>query len=916
MLSICGSFVATTANHIRLADGGHFDAVDQGLAPLTTASPAAFGFLPDNHGAISVLGKLDISGAKTVSLIGGDVKMDGAEIDVPNGALHVISARGNGEVQMDFQAARPQPVANPNLTRGDVNISNSTLGGSFTTKQVIIRGGKLVLAGANVFASATNPGDGIAVQATGDLQMDGGAIYASADGNLKGQAVVELRADSATLKGGAYVAASTGEFGTGGDVHFSIAGKLELSLAFVVAAAAEKTSGGDVRIDAGSMTASSDSAVFIQPSFSGISQGGNVYVTVADRVELLSGAYLGVNQTAASTSNVFVRARDVFISGAGESTQRSTGIVARLFAEEGTHGGLIHLDVSGTLEIRDGGVIDAQTAGVDGARIEIAAGGVLIDGRGDAPFTGINAQNKNAPGGTGGVVQLAVRDAVQLLNGGVISTNTTGFGGGGNITIAAGQILVEGKGIAHNSQVVQGITSRNQSSDVSGPGGDIRLEVRDSLELRRGAEITATTVGSGHGGNIAIIGGKISVGGDGLIAAESSADATGAGGGVSVTTGGTLAIDTGGRISVATRGAGPGGSIAIAADTLEMSGLGSAILATTAGGGSGGSISIVGKTGSLSGGSMVAAETTAAQAAGAGGDLHLAFDDTLTISGGSRISVATFGPGVGGSVEVRADQLVVTGNDSAVTAQSFGTPVGGDGGNIRLRLGELSIEDRGAILVSSEGSGRAGTITVEAARQVSLTGGSSITAAAPESSGGDIAISGGAHIELENSRITAEAKTKGGNIRLVSRDLLHLFESKVTAAAYTDGGNIFIDPQFVLLDRTQISANAVVGHGGNIQIFSGYFIASPDSLVTASSERGISGEVRINAINVDLTGNIVELPSTFIRAESLLRELCTVKLRDFSSFIVEGRGGMAPVPGEWLSSLEPELPHQDKPAGR
>lgn len=905
-VDVSGSFVATTADIVRLADGGHFAAKDEGKASLTVAPPSAFGFLTPTPGPIVVSSTINVLNARSVSLIGGDVTLDKAAIDVPNGDLHVISARGTGDVQMDFSAPRPQPVANPNLTRGDVNITNSTLG-SLATKQVIIRGGKLVLVGTNVTAGATGPGDGISVQATGDLQMNGGFLYASTKGDLTGQTVVGVSADSATLTNTAFVAAFTDVLGKGGDVHLSIAGKLELSgAASVVAGASENTSGGDVRIEAGSMTASTGASVFTQPSFSGVSHGGNVDVNVADRVDILSGAFIGVNQTLASTSNIFLQAREVFISGAGETAGSTTGILARLFVGEGSHGGLVHLDVSGTLEIRDGGVIDAQTAGVDGAKIEISAGGVLIDGSGGAPLTGINAENQNAPGGMGGVIQMEVQGAVQLLNGGVISTNTTGPGGGGNITIAAESILVDGKGLPHGSSVVQGITSRNQSSDGAGPGGDILLEVRDNLELRHSAEITATTMGSGRGGNIAIFGGGISIANGSLIAAESSAEATGAGGDVRVATNGTLRIESGGQVSVATLGAGSGGRIEIAAGALEMSGAGSAILATTDGFGNGGNIAIAARTGSLSDGSLIAAET---DAAGAGGDIRVAFDGALTISGGSRISVATSGLGYGGDVDVRADQLVITGAGSAITAQSLAAPIGGAGGNIALKLGELSLENRGAILVSSSGSGSAGTITVEARREVTLTGDSSITAAASESSGGEIFIQGGAQIELENSRITAEAKNKGGNISLESGDMLHLFDSQITAAATNDGGNIFIDPQFVLLDHALISANAINGRGGNIRIISDYFIASPDSLVTATSERGISGEVTINAINVDLTGSLVKMPSSFIRAESLLRELCTVKLRDFSSFIVEGRGGMAPVPGDWLSSLEPELPH-------
>lgn len=921
-VQVSGSFVATTANHLFLGADGRFDATDYASTHLSVAEPSAFGFLaPDPArrvaGKISVLGTLNADGAKSVSLIGGDVILDNAVIDVPDGALHVIGARGPGNVQMDSNTPRPQPIPDPGVAGGNVTATNSYLGANFQTRQVVIRGGKLVLVGSGVGANPTESGDGIAVHATGDLQVDGGFIYATTNGDFTGHSVVDISAQTASLSGAVFVAASTTSLGKRGDVHLSIAGSLELSGgASIVSAGSVDTAGGDLRIDTGSLTVKSSASIYTQPPDSGISPGGDIFVNAAGRLEILSGGSIEVKQSPSRASNIFISARDVFISGADAPPPRETGVLARLFADSGNPGGLVRLDVSGTLEIRNGGTIDAQTLGVDGARIEVAAGKVLIDGAGTVNEKGINAKNQTVAGGSGGVIQLEVADSVQLLNGGFIGSNTTGVGAGGNIDITAGSLVVEGKGLMHDSLVNQGITSRNQSSGTSGPGGDIRLAIRDAVELRNGAEIQATTTGSGRGGNIAIVGGSISLGDNSLIAAEAGLEATGAGGDVALTTSGVLRIESGGLISVSTRGAGAGGSIEIAADALAMSGAGSSILATTDGSGGGGSIFISGRTGSLSGGSLIAAETTAALAAGAGGDLHVVFDDTLTITGGGRISVATSGAGVGGSVQVRADQLFVSGSGSAVSAQSLGIPNGGDGGNIVLKVGELSLEDHGGILSSSSGSGRAGTITIDAERGVTLTGGSSIAATATESSGGNIAINGGEKIELENGRISAEAKTKGGNIRLVSSDILHLFESQIIAAANTDGGNIFIDPEFVLLDRARISANAVVGRGGNIQIFSKYFIASPDSLITASSEKGISGEVRINAVNVDLTGNLVELPSSVIRAESLLRELCTVKLRDFSSFIVEGRGGMAPVPGEWLSSLEPELPRKEAPADR
>ena len=51
----------------------------------------------------------------------------------------------------------------------------------------------------------------------------------------------------------------------------------------------------------------------------------------------------------------------------------------------------------------------------------------------------------------------------------------------------------------------------------------------------------------------------------------------------------------------------------------------------------------------------------------------------------------------------------------------------------------------------------------------------------------------------------------------------------------TTGGNITIDPEFVILQNSQIVANAFAGQGGNIQITAEAFLADPDSRVDASS---------------------------------------------------------------------------------
>ena len=91
-LNVEGSFHATTADYIGLADGTRFNAVPSpGDALLTAAAPSAFGFLTANPAPIDVLrGGVDFStgalnlfavpAGQTLSLVGGTINVGTAEI--------------------------------------------------------------------------------------------------------------------------------------------------------------------------------------------------------------------------------------------------------------------------------------------------------------------------------------------------------------------------------------------------------------------------------------------------------------------------------------------------------------------------------------------------------------------------------------------------------------------------------------------------------------------------------------------------------------------------------------------------------------------------------------------------------------------------------------------------------------------
>ena len=89
------------------------------------------------------------------------------------------------------------------------------------------------------------------------------------------------------------------------------------------------------------------------------------------------------------------------------------------------------------------------------------------------------------------------------------------------------------------------------------------------------------------------------------------------------------------------------------------------------------------------------------------------------------------------------------------------------------------------------------------------------------------------------------------------------------------GGNITIDPNVVVLQNSQVIAQAVQGAGGNITITTPLYLADFSSTVSASSERGVNGTVTIQSPNAPASGHIQPLDKSplhsDVAAQSTLR---------------------------------------------
>jgi len=107
-----------------------------------------------------------------------------------------------------------------------------------------------------------------------------------------------------------------------------------------------------------------------------------------------------------------------------------------------------------------------------------------------------------------------------------------------------------------------------------------------------------------------------------------------------------------------------------------------------------------------------------------------------------------------------------------------------------------------------------------------------------------------------------------------------------------------------VLDQSSIIAQAIEGHGGNITINAGEFIASSDSIVSASSQKGISGTIEIIGPRVDLNGALIVLSSELRNAAQVLRNSCAAQSGlPQSSLIERGRGGLPQDPDAKIPAL-------------
>ncbi len=713
-LDMTGSFYVSTADVVRLEDGGAFYADRATDSMLGMADPVAFGFLRENPSGIRIdESGLVVSTGQTLSLVGGEIHIIGGQagiLSATSGRVQIVSVGSAGEAVFGSSSIDVSTfdqlgqITLSNLTYID---ASSDVGGT-----VVIRGGQLRIDQSGLFADAW--GDradarlGIDIDVTGDVVLDNeGVIRSEGSGEGAGGDIV-LKAGRLVLRNSALIDASTSGAGQAGRVTITTQGTISIS--------------GLSQIASNTFGTGRSGRVTI------VAQGPISITGRADAKLLDSSGLFSGTAGNGDAAGVFVSTPSLTLDGS----------VIVTGTEASGNGGPMALEV-GTLTLTQSSVLEAggERAGNAGA-IQISATGAVV-------ISASDVRSNSERIGNAGPISLSAQ-SLQIIDGSVIGTVADGGGQGGKIRIhVSGDVIVSGfpgELITERSRIVSETTD-------TGSSGDIEMQV-GSLIVTDGAVISNTTLGTGDAGDI-------------VIRARDM---------VSISGRDNVALNAQSGLFNATLGSGAAGLLTITAPTLALENRG-VIVAGTVGAGEGGDLEVEVETLTLTGGAQMITDSSPSAVDFVlvreslnldlealfpnrdqpGGDIAIRANH-IELSDRAEVSALSTTTGMAGRINITAMDTFMMRQGSRVTAETTQA----DGGDISLTgRSEVRLRDSRITTSIAGGMGDGGDITIDP-KFVILQGQSQIIANAFEGTGGAIQITADAFlIDVENSVVSASS---------------------------------------------------------------------------------------------------------------------------------------------------------------
>ena len=522
--------------------------------------------------------------------------------------------------------------------------------------------------------------------------------------------------------------------------------------------------------------------------------------------------------------------------------------------------------------------------------------------------------------------------------GSIVNRSTAGLQvrSGNSLILAGGDVRADGgKIIAPGGRVELAAVAGGETVGLDASGNNVSLNVpaqvaRADVSLTNGADVN---VRAGGGGNIAVSaqnlnmteGSKLRAGiAEGFGAPDALA------GNIDVNAAGAVSFDGVDKIDIPSGtynlvrggGVGAGGDINITAETLSLTN-GALVKASTFGDGNAGNVNLrIRNRISFDGGngensSGVYSRVEDYLAVGNAGNIHIS-TGSLSLTNGAVITASTEGKGNAGNIAIYVSNnsvfdglgalypLTLNSGEVIQVQQSSGvyssvkTTGVGTGGNINLFTRSLSITNGALIIARTEGQGRAGNITVNAADFVTVDGvgsdNSSSALLAPTEPGaggrgGDITVNTNFFRVSNGAVVNSQTQNEydGGNIAINANVFEATGGGQAIATTRSSGqaGNLTVNAADRIIlsgsdrnfsDRASLFNTNIVGNnegaatglfastgkdstgaGGNLNIRTGQLIVRDSAQVTVSADgQGAAGNLRIAADSIRLDSGAIK----------------------------------------------------------
>lgn len=500
-LKVGGSFIASTASQINFADGSIFSASNpQTESLLTISMPIGLQFRepPGNIINRSIANQgigLEVLSGKTLSLVGGDLFLEGGVLTTFGGRIELGSVATPASVRLipinagwALSYDSVQEFQDIHLSKGAIVLTILLF--AEDSSDILLQGRQIVASG-NSDISTENyseaPGRRLTVKASESVEIteDSNLSTTSLSTGAAADMIIETKR-LVVRDNGSFIATQTESDGRGGNLKINTTESVEVDSRGGFNQLTTQTFGngdaGTLRITTGRLILRNGGQ--LSSSTFAVGNGGQIIINALESIEISGQEIFG---------------NEVFKSGVFARTRRD---------KANGNGGKISIN-TGRLSVRDGGTI--SVAAVEGStgragNLEIDANSLFLN---QGTITAETAQTGREEGAN---ITLKISDLLRIENESEISATANGLADGGNIDIATPLLLVfpatgsdgsdiiakaqEGNGgnIIINAQGIFGIaegiaTQDNQSNDIDASsefGASGQVEINNTIDPNRG----------------------------------------------------------------------------------------------------------------------------------------------------------------------------------------------------------------------------------------------------------------------------------------------------------------------------------------------------------------------------------------------------------------------------------------------